>query len=245
VRSFVPLRPLRHLGAAAAALAGRHEAAEAIRLADYVEDYADPRHPLNQVAVFTDRAAVAACFGAGAVADAEARRRALVDLIAPNSSLQDRLHATGYVAEATESAGLWATLFNRAGSDFLCPFLDSRVLRFALNLPPAVRYRFRRPKDLLKRALARAVPEPLANRRKLGFGQPIFEWLAPGGPLRPLVERIAAYDFLDRPALGRALAQPNWFLSSLLCYDLWHKLFIDRSLPMPTPAAEPAATLTR
>ena len=199
VRSFMPLRPLRHLGAAVAALAGRHEAADAIRLADYVEDYADTHHPINLVATFADRDAVAACFGTGAVADAEARRRALVDLVAPNSCLQDRLHATGYLAEAAESASLWATLFNRAGSDFLCPFLDSRVLRLAINLPPAVRYRFRRPKDLLKRALARAVPEPLANRRKLGFGQPIFEWLAPGGQLRSLVERIAAYDFIDRP----------------------------------------------
>jgi hypothetical protein len=24
---------------------------------------------------------------------------------------------------------------------------------------------------------------------------------------------------------------PGWFLSSLLCYDLWHRLFIERSLP--------------
>jgi asparagine synthase (glutamine-hydrolysing) len=245
VRSFVPLRPLRRLGRAVVALAGRDEVADAIRLADSLEDYAHPQHPLNQVAAFTDRDAVAACFGAGAVADAESRRRALVDLIAPNSCLQDRLHATGYLGEAAESASLWATLFNRAGSDFLCPFLDSRVLRLALNLPPAVRYRFRRPKDLLKRALARAVAEPLANRPKLGFGQPIFEWLAPGGQLRPLVERIAAYDFIDHATLQRSLARPDWFLCSLLCYDVWHQLFIDRSLPWPTPAAEPAATLTR
>jgi hypothetical protein len=31
-----------------------------------------------------------------------------------------------------------------------------------------------------------------------------------------------------------ALARPNWFLYSLLCYDLWHKLFIERSLARPT-----------
>ena len=248
VRSFVPLRPLRHLGAAVASLAGHEEAAEAIRLADCLDDHADPLHPLNRVAAFTDRNAVAACFGAGAVTDAEARRRSLVDIVAPNKlparpAARHRLPRRG----DRERSCLWATLFfNRAGSDFLCPVPRRRgVLRFALNLPPAVRYRFRRPKDLLKRALARAVPAPLANRRKLGFGQPIFEWLAPGGQLRPLVERIAAYDFLDRPALARTLARPDWFLSSLLCYDLWHKLFIDRSLPMPTPAAEPAATLTR
>src|SRR5262249_13120536 len=59
------------------------------------------------------------------------------------------------------------------------------------------------------------------------------DWLAPGGQLRPLAERIASYDFIDRRSLERSLAAPNWFLSSLLCYDLWHKLFIERSLPRP------------
>ena len=97
------------------------------------------------------------------------------------------------------------------------------MLRFALNLPPSVRYPFRRPKELLKRALERVAPREVARRRKLGFGQPIFEWLAPGGQLRPLVERIGGYDFvrpkswsgpkaaaqlvLVQPALLRPVAQ--------------------------------------
>jgi asparagine synthase (glutamine-hydrolysing) len=243
MQAYVPLHPLRQFAASAATRLGRSELASAIHLADSLYDLSNPQHPVNQVACFTDRDAVSSCFGAGAIAEAEARRQTLIDRIAEGGSLQDRLHATGYLAEAVDSASLWATLFNRAGADFLCPFLDSRILRFALNLPPAVRYRFRRPKDLLKRALARAVPERLVNRRKLGFGQPVFEWLAAGGQMRPLVERIAPYEFVDRGALERALARPNWFLSSLLCYDLWHKLFIDRSLARPLPVEKPVATL--
>jgi asparagine synthase (glutamine-hydrolysing) len=243
-RSLLP-RPLRRLGAAAAGWLGRAELAEAVRLADCFDDETSPQHPMNRVASFADREAVLACFGTAGVADALARRRALVDRVAPAGDPRDRLHAAAYLGEAAESASLWATLFHRAGADFLCPFLDSRVLRLALNLPATVRYRFRRPKDLLKRALARGVRSPLAHRRKLGFGQPVFEWLAPGGQLRPLVERIAAYDFVDRDALQRSRARPNWFLSSLLCYDLWHKLFIDRSLPRPATAGKSAAALAR
>jgi asparagine synthase (glutamine-hydrolysing) len=125
------------------------------------------------------------------------------------------------------------TLFNHAGADLFCPFLDSRMLRLALSLPPAVRYPFRRPKELLKRALENVAPPGLARRRKLGFGQPIFEWLGPGGQLRPLVDRIGAHDFLRPHVLEQAKARPNWFLYSLLCYDLWHKLFVQRSLPRP------------
>ncbi len=128
-----------------------------------------------------------------------------------------------------DSAGLWATLFNHAGVDLLCPFLDSRMLRLALNLPSAVRYRFRKPKDLLKRALARQAPSELATRCKLGFGQPIFEWLAAGGQLRSAVERLEGNGFVEPSTLDRLKGQPTWFLYSLLCYDTWHRLFIDRS----------------
>ena len=75
----------------------------------------------------------------------------------------------------------------------------------------------------------------MARRPKLGFGQPIFEWLAPGGQLRHLAERLGRHEFVDPVALARSLGKPNWFLYSLLCYDLWHRLFIDRSLSRPEP----------
>jgi hypothetical protein len=77
----------------------------------------------------------------------------------------------------------------------------------------------------------------LAYRKKLSFGQPIFEWLAPGGPLRPLVDRIAPYEFVDAKVLARVRQRPTWFLYSLLVYDLWYKLFIDRSSPRPVSDA--------
>jgi hypothetical protein len=144
--------------------------------------------------------------------------------------------------------------------DLLCPFLDSRMLRLALNLPSEVRYRFRKPKDLLKRALARRDPtgarRELATRCKLGFGQPIFEWLSPGGrgegavpshthtgQLRPLIDRLSKHDFVDPVTLERARRQPTWFLSTLLCYDTWHRLFIERSLrssQLPALSRQPA-----
>jgi asparagine synthase (glutamine-hydrolysing) len=233
LRRLAPGRPLRVAGAWLSGLLGFDRLRATFHLAGALDDLADLEHPVNRVASFTDRAAVEACFGRAAVADAAAGRQALVDRYHAGAGAQDRLHATGYLGEAMDSASLWTTLFNQAGAELFCPFLDSRVLRLALSLAPAVRYPFRRPKDLLKRALARQAPEGLARRGKLGFGQPVFEWLGPGGQLRPLVERIAAYDFVERRALEQARARPNWFLYSLLCYDLWHKLFIDRSLPRP------------
>jgi asparagine synthase (glutamine-hydrolysing) len=235
LRKLLPLRPLRRGAAAVSAALGWPLLAATCRLADRLDDLTDLEHPVNRAAVFADWPAVEACFGAAGVAEASAWRRGLLDLFAVPAAPLDRLHAAGFLGEAVDSAGLWATLFNAAGADLLCPFLDSRLLRLALNLPPALRYPFRRPKELLKRALARYAAQDLATRCKLGFGQPIFEWLAPGGQLAPLVEAIGPHDFVDGPTLRRARQRPTWFLYSLLCYDLWHKLFVQRSLPRPAP----------
>ncbi|HBI46015.1 MAG TPA: hypothetical protein DDY78_24640 [Planctomycetales bacterium] len=245
-RRALPSRGLRSAAAALCRTLGMERLAGPLRLANALNDFSDLEHPVNQAASFADWAAARACFGESAVAAAAAQRRTLLDRLAVPTAPQDRLHGAGFLGEAVDSASLWTTLFNHAGADLLCPFLDSRMLRFALNLPPAVRYPFRRPKELLKKALERVVPREVARRRKLGFGQPIFEWLAPGGQLRPLVERIGAYDFVRPETLEQARAGPNWFLYSLLCYDLWHKLFIERSLPRSerdVPAHRAAAIL--
>lgn len=237
LRRLVPSTWLRRSGALVSHMLRWTNLAATFRLANHLYDYTDLRHPVNRVAAFADWSAVEACFGARAVADAAAWRRFLLDLYGVPECAQERLHAAGFLGEAMDSASLWTTLFNRTGADLLCPFLDSRIVRLALNLSPQVRFRFRRPKDLLKRALARLAPAELAYRTKLSFGQPIFQWLAPGGSLRPLIDRIAAYEFIDAQVLERVRQRPTWFLYSLLVYDLWHKMFIDRSLEHPVRTA--------
>lgn len=239
LRKLVPGRLLRRWGSNLASLAGRKHLAAAFRLADHVDDEGHWEHPLNRVAVFTEWELVRAAFGENGIDAALAERRELLDLAQAGHRPLDRLHAVGYLGEAVDSASLWTTLFNQAGGDLYCPYLDSRILRLALNLPDNARFAYRQPKKLLKQALARHVPREIIERVKLGFGQPIFEWLSPGGQLRPRVERIGDYDFLSPAVRASALARPGWFLYSLLCYDLWHKLFIDRTLD-PT-SLEPSA----
>jgi len=234
-RRLVPWSGLRRLLGTAAVCVLGERVNHLARLADHLDDLNFLEHPVNQVAVFTDWPAVEACFGRDAMAAGAAYRRTLLPLYRVPSDPLEQLHACGFLGEAVDSASLWTTLFNHAGGDLICPFLDSRVIRLALNIEPRYRFRYRRPKDLLKRALARQMPPELVYRAKLGFGQPIFEWLAAGGQLRPWVDAIDDYDFVDRQALAAARARPNWFLYSLLCFDIWHKLFIARSLPHPAP----------
>ena len=199
----------------------------------------DPQHPMNRVAAFTDRDAVAACFGAARWPTPRPAAAAWWTLCRTESCLQDRLHAAGYLGEAAESASLWTTLFNRAGGDFLCPFLDSRVLRLALNLPAAVRYRFRRPKDLLKRALAARCPSRWRTAPSSASGSRSSSGWPPAASCGRWSNASPRTTSSIGGALEQSLARPDWFLCSLLCYDLWHKLFIDRSLPRLTPPRSP------
>lgn len=239
LRALLPFDGLRRAACSVSAGLGWRRLHEHLWLARHLHDLNHPAHPANRVAVFADEPAVRACFGEGAVEAALAERRALLDHYRVPETPLDRLHGAGYLGEAADSASLWTALFNHAGADLFSPFLDSRVLRLALNIEPRYRFPYRNPKALLKAALARHVPRVLAYRSKLGFGQPVFEWMAPGGQLRPWVERIGDYDFVDRKARAIALARPNWFLYNLLCYDIWHRLFIDRSLPRTAPEMAP------
>jgi asparagine synthase (glutamine-hydrolysing) len=245
IRRLVPTRRLRQLGGALARLAGCDCLPAAFDLAEHVHDPAHWEHPFNRAAVFADWPSVQACFGEDGINSALEYRRGLLVRYAVADDPREQLHGIGYLGEAADSASLWTTIFHRAGGELCCPYLDSRLLRVALAIPPRRRFPYRRPKDLLKQALARHVPRELAYRFKLGFGQPVFEWMVPGGQLRPWVEQIGEYDFVPAAVRTAALARPSWFTYSLLCYDLWHKRFIEQVPSALTMDAKPQAVSKR
>jgi len=231
LRSLLPFEPLRRLAAGTAGWGGFRYLRDDIHLAGRLDRVDDWQHPINRVGVFADLPAVTACFGETAVTEAFSARRDLLEQYRVNGNVVERVHACDFLSDSIDSASLWNGLFNVQGTELLCPYLDSRLLRLAFAIEPQHRFPYRRPKELLKRALARHAPRELAYRGKLAFGQPVFEWLAPGGQLRRWAERVGRHEFVKPAALAAALAQPTWFLYSLLCFDLWHKLFIERSLP--------------
>jgi asparagine synthase (glutamine-hydrolysing) len=57
------------------------------------------------------------------------------------------------------------------------PYLDHRVVEFAINLSPELKYNKGIPKYILKQILYKYVPEKLFDRPKQGFAIPLNKWL--------------------------------------------------------------------
>jgi asparagine synthase (glutamine-hydrolysing) len=114
------------------------------------------------------------------------------------------------------------------------PFLDQDLVAFGMKLPLHMRLRNGIGKYLLKKALRGLLPDEIIDRRKMGFGAPMREWLT--GPFgdyardRLLGSRTGLFDLaitrrlLDDHVEGRA----NWsfHLWVLLNYVMWHDHWI-------------------
>jgi len=68
------------------------------------------------------------------------------------------------------------------------PFLDHRVVEFALSLPIELKIRNGQSKWILRQVLDKHVPKKLVERPKQGFGIPLGVWLR--GPLREWAEQL-------------------------------------------------------
>lgn len=112
------------------------------------------------------------------------------------------------------------------------PFLDPRMVEFAMGLPGHVKIRGGRVKHILKEAVRGLLPEDLIDRPKEGFVMPINDWMREQlrsfitQVLRP--DRLAIHGLLDPAAVGALLARFNGGETSLntrlwniVCFQLW------------------------
>ena len=228
IRSFVPVSFARSGLGKVAAAAGKQYWYQSFELANFFNNLSNRAHPVNLGSLWSNVESVDACFGREAVDAAFAQRRELLTQYNVKSDPLNQYHEQTMLGEVADSATLWTGVFHEQGVDMICPFLDSRLIRFVLSMPPELRFQEREPKKVLKDALLKHMPRDMVFRKKLAFGQPIFKWMQTGGELRPMIDAINIDDhpFLSAEVLAAEKAKPTWFLFSLLCYDLWNRQFV-------------------
>lgn len=85
------------------------------------------------------------------------------------------------------------------------PILDHRIVEFSFRLPPEMKTNALNTKRVLKRVLARHVPQRLFERPKRGFAAPVRSWLK--GPLRDWAADLMTGDSISKlavPVTGRS-----------------------------------------
>lgn len=83
------------------------------------------------------------------------------------------------------------------------PYLDHRVVEFAINLSPELKFHNQTSKYILKQILYKYVPEKLFNRPKQGFAIPLNKWLKK--ELKYLID-----EYLDKDTLTQTgIVQPD------------------------------------
>jgi asparagine synthase (glutamine-hydrolysing) len=124
------------------------------------------------------------------------------------------------------------------------PFLDHRLVEWIWKLPSIQNARAQRPKHLLRRVLARHVPDRLVERPKMGFGVPLADWLR--GPLRDWAEDLmneaclSAGDIFDVEAVRTLWTEflngdnGRYFLIwNILMFQAWHRRWDDAAVAAP------------
>ncbi len=133
------------------------------------------------------------------------------------------------------------------------PFLDPDLVKFALGLPINLRLRGRTGKYVLRALMRQRLPDALIDRRKVGFGVPLNQWLRESQ--RELLldllsaSRLRAQGIFDARAVGSMVADHlsgranrGHELWLLLLFQLWDQRWlrmpeaVPRCISFPTPA---------
>ncbi|MES2179185.1 MAG: asparagine synthase (glutamine-hydrolyzing) [Gemmatimonadota bacterium] len=83
------------------------------------------------------------------------------------------------------------------------PFLDHKLVEFSMGIPMEEKVRNGTTKSVLKKAVRGLIPDEIIDRRKMGFGAPMVEWLR-GDFGRDVENAFHRTAFFDRVGIDRS-----------------------------------------
>jgi asparagine synthase (glutamine-hydrolysing) len=124
------------------------------------------------------------------------------------------------------------------------PFLDHELMEFAATLPSSFKLHGLTQKYLLKMAARPVLPAEVVDRPKRGFGVPLDVWFR--GELRELMSDVLlgstfkSRGYFHQPVVERLVREHlegkrkrHHQLWSLVVFELWHQMFVDKKPTAP------------
>ncbi|HVH09435.1 MAG TPA: asparagine synthase (glutamine-hydrolyzing) [Gemmatimonadales bacterium] len=135
------------------------------------------------------------------------------------------------------------------------PLVDHELVEHVFPLPAELKVGRWELKRLFKRVLARRLPEAHLRGPKRGFVGPTAAWLR--RELRPMLvdelspDRVKRLGFFDPTVVTRLMGEHSagrhnheGILWALLCFSVWHRLFVEGSRVPPALDPRPVLALT-
>jgi asparagine synthase (glutamine-hydrolysing) len=125
------------------------------------------------------------------------------------------------------------------------PFLDYKFVELAMSIPEAVKTRNGVLKYILKKSVRGVIPDELIDRKKQGFGVPVYEWYYSkfGEYLtKEMKDFCKDTDFFQFEGVSPFLKKRGWALLNLA---LWWKQYIGSSAAAPHAVREPVPPKTQ
>ena len=129
------------------------------------------------------------------------------------------------------------------------PYLDYRIVEFALSLDPTCKIHQSWTKWVLRKAVEPVMPASVTWRRsKLGYPTPFARWLREEPYRGQFQDLVLSRSLLDREFMTEksirfywdqhqaGAADRSWLLYRLATLELWYRQFIDRWAPAPAVA---------
>jgi len=122
------------------------------------------------------------------------------------------------------------------------PFLDYKMVEFAMSLPTRYKIMHWTQKYILKQSVRDLLPKEIIYRRKKGFPVPINAWFKgdfhdkAAGLLLDIRSRARGYfncDYVEKVIKMHKTGKDDYsrVLFSLIIFEMWHRVFIDGDTP--------------
>jgi asparagine synthase (glutamine-hydrolysing) len=113
------------------------------------------------------------------------------------------------------------------------PFLSRNIVEFAMSIPTSLKMKNNDLKYILKRAFNNEIPPKIIQRKKQGFGVPIYDWILQNlGDFaqQKIIDFTDRTDYFDKKEIQFILNERNankiWYI---LNFVLWYECWIEKN----------------